>query len=80
MTAEQILKDLKSDRIKKVIFDGDMCAEIDDQFALAYCIGSDKIDLLAVNATAYYEEPDATLLLTVLLHEILLKRLKTQMK
>lgn len=49
LTPEMILADLKSDRVKKVIIDSDMCAEIDDQFALAYCIGSDKIDLLSVN-------------------------------
>ncbi len=60
MTAEQILADIKSDRVKKVIHDGDFSAEIDDQYALAYCLGSEKIDLLAVNAAAYYEEPTAT--------------------
>lgn len=49
LTPELILADLKSDRVKKVIIDSDMCAEIDDQFALAYCIGSDKINLLSVN-------------------------------
>ena len=59
MTPEQIIRDLKSDRVKKVIHDGDFCAEIDDQYALAYCIGSDKIDLLAVNATAYYARSSA---------------------
>ncbi len=31
MTLEEILLDLKSDRVKKVIFDGDMYAEVDDQ-------------------------------------------------
>lgn len=49
LTPEQILTDLQSDRVKKVIIDSDMSAEIDDQFALAYCLGSDKIELLSVN-------------------------------
>lgn len=60
MTAEQVLKDLYTDRVKKVIMDGDFSAEIDDQFTLAYCLGSEKIDILSVNASAHYEEPMAT--------------------
>lgn len=56
MTAEQVLKDLYTDRVKKVIMDGDFSAEIDDQFTLAYCLGSEKIDLLSANASAHYEE------------------------
>ena len=53
MTVEQVLQDIRSDRVKKVIDDGDFSAEIDDQYAMAYLMGSDKIDLLAVNAEAY---------------------------
>ena len=53
MTIEQILDDIKSDRVKKVILDSDMGIEMDDQYALAYCIGSDKIDLLSVNAATF---------------------------
>ena len=60
MTVEQVLQDIRSDRVKKVIDDGDFSAEIDDQYAMAYLLGSDKIDLLGVNAEAYFEEPVAT--------------------
>ncbi len=60
MTAEQIIKDLQSDRVKKVIADGDYSAEIDDQCALAYCLGSEKLEVLGVNAAAFYEFPVAT--------------------
>ncbi len=47
MTVEQILADIRSDRVKKVIFDSDTCCEIDDQFALAYALGSDRIEVIA---------------------------------
>lgn len=60
MTAEHVLKDLMTKRVKKAIIDGDYSAEIDDQYALAYCMGSDQIELLAANASAHYEEPVAT--------------------
>lgn len=56
MTLEQILEDLKTDRIKKCILDSDMYNEMDDQYALAYCIGNPKIDLLSVNAAPFYNE------------------------
>ena len=59
MTAEQIIKDLQNDRVKKVIHDGDYSAEIDDQCALAYCLGSEKIEVLGANAAAFYEYPVA---------------------
>lgn len=58
LTPEQILNDLKTDRVKKVIFDGDFSAEIDDQYALAYALGLDKLEVLAANAVAHYEYPD----------------------
>lgn len=53
MTIEQILEDIKTDRAKKCILDSDMANEMDDQYALAYCLGSDKIDLLSVNAAPF---------------------------
>ena len=56
LTPEQILADLKTDRVKKVILDSDMYAEVDDQYALAYCMGCDKIDLLSVSA-AHFDDP-----------------------
>lgn len=40
LTPEQILQDIHSERVKKVILDADMGIEMDDQYALAYCIGS----------------------------------------
>ena len=48
MTPEQILADIKSDRVKKVIMDGDYSAEIDDQYTLAYAYGHEKIEVLGV--------------------------------
>lgn len=53
MTLEQILQDIRSDRVKKVILDSDMGIEMDDQYALAYCIGSPKVELLSVNAATF---------------------------
>lgn len=53
MTLEQILEDIKTDRVKKCILDSDMYNEMDDQYALAYCLGSDKINLLSVNAAPF---------------------------
>lgn len=62
MTLEEILLDLKSDRVKKVIFDGDMYAEVDDQYALAYCLGSDKIEVLSVSTEHFVDEARFTVL------------------
>ena len=59
MTPEQILAYIRNDKVKKVIHDGDFSAEIDDQFTSTYCIGSDKMEVLGVLASAYYEEPNA---------------------
>ncbi len=53
MTIEQILEDIKSDRKKKAILDGDIAIEMDDQYAIGYCIGSDKIDILSFNAGTF---------------------------
>ena len=54
MTLEQILDDIKSPRVKKCILASDMYNEMDDQYAFAHCLGCDKIDLLSVNATPFY--------------------------
>ncbi len=53
MDLEKIIEDIKSDRVKKVILDTDTDNEVDDQFALAYAIGADKVDLLSVNAAPF---------------------------
>ncbi|MBQ9116127.1 MAG: nucleoside hydrolase [Clostridia bacterium] len=49
----KILADIKSGGVKKVILDTDTYNEIDDQFALAWAVLSDKIDLLSVNAAPF---------------------------
>ena len=55
MTMEQILADIRSDRIKKVIHDADMGIEMDDQYALAFCLGaSDKLQLLSYTPPENY--------------------------
>jgi inosine-uridine nucleoside N-ribohydrolase len=56
MTLSEIVADIKSDRRKKVILDTDTYNEIDDQYALAYCYLSDKIDLLSVNAAPFLND------------------------
>lgn len=53
MTLNEILEDLKSDRVKKVIMDCDAYNDIDDQYAIAFAAGSDKMELLSVNATLF---------------------------
>ena len=52
----EILADLKSDRVKKVILDTDAYNEIDDQFAIAYFYYSKKVELLAVTAEHYMHD------------------------
>ena len=56
LTPEQILADIKSDRIKKVIIDGDFSAECDDQYTLAYALGCEKIEVVGVNASAHFDD------------------------
>lgn len=53
MTLREIVCDIKSDRKKKVILDTDTYNEIDDQYALAYCYFSERIDLVAVHAAPF---------------------------
>ncbi|MBQ8523324.1 MAG: nucleoside hydrolase [Clostridia bacterium] len=53
MKLNEILTDLRSDRIKKVILDCDAYNDIDDQFAIAFAAGSDKMELLSVNAALF---------------------------
>ncbi len=53
MTLEQILDDLKSPRIKKVIIDTDTYNEMDDQYAIAYALGSEKMEVIAINAAPF---------------------------
>ena len=60
MTIEQILDDIKSDRVKKIIFDSDTFAEIDDQYALAYAFGNPKFDVIGATAVQYHDKVDST--------------------
>lgn len=54
MTPEKILSDIRSDRVKKVIVDSDTYNEMDDQYAIAYAIASDKMEVLALNAAPFH--------------------------
>ncbi len=56
MDCKRILDDIRSDRIKKVILDTDTANEVDDQFAIAYALASDKVDLLSINAAPFSHE------------------------
>lgn len=56
MTLQEIVADIKSPRKKKVILDTDTYNEIDDQYALAYCYFSDKMDLVAVHAAPFHND------------------------
>lgn len=53
-TLQEILDDIKSDRVKKVIFDADAGNEFDDQYALAYALSSDKLNIVSVNASQFW--------------------------
>ena len=48
MTPNQILEDIRSDRKKLVILDGDYNGEIDDQYTLAYTLGCENIEVLTL--------------------------------
>lgn len=50
MNINEILKDIKSDRVKKVIIDSDAACELDDQYALAYSFACKSFEILSLNA------------------------------
>ena len=61
MTLNEIIADLNSPRKKKVVLDTDAYNEIDDQYAIAYCYLSERIDLLSVHAALFvHNEGDST--------------------
>ena len=61
MDLKKILEDIKSERVKKVILDTDTDNEVDDQFAIAYAIGAERVELLSVNAAPFsHPERDIT--------------------
>ena len=56
MNVNEVLADLKSDRIKKAVLDTDAFNEIDDQFAIVYSYFSEKIDLQAIYAAPFFND------------------------
>ena len=48
-----ILSDIKSSKIKKMIIDTDAANEIDDQFAISYAALSPKVELLSANSALH---------------------------
>jgi len=61
MTLEEILADIRSDRVKDIIVDCDMGADGDDQFALGYALASpDKVRVLAVTCAPFNENSHET--------------------
>ncbi len=57
MTPEEIIADIKSDRIKKIIVDCDAGADGDDQFAFALSLRSpDRVKVLAVNSAPFNDD------------------------
>ena len=57
MTPEQIIADIKSDRIKKMIVDTDTGADGDDQFALALALrATDRIEVIAINSEPFNDD------------------------
>ncbi len=61
MTIEQILDDIRSDRVKNVVIDTDTYNEMDDQYAIAYALGSDRIRTLAITAAPFYNTRSTSL-------------------
>ena len=59
MTTEEIIRDIRSERIKKVIIDCDAGADGDDQFALAYALTSpDKLKVISVNSAPFNDDSE----------------------
>lgn len=54
ISPEQILEDLNAPGIKDVVIDSDTYNEMDDQYAIAYAIASDKINVLALHAAPFH--------------------------
>ena len=54
ITPEGILEDLRSPRVKQVVIDSDTYNEMDDQYAIAYAIASEKMEVLALHAAPFH--------------------------
>ncbi|MBQ7475105.1 MAG: nucleoside hydrolase [Clostridia bacterium] len=59
MDLNKILDDVRSPRIKKVIVDSDTFNEMDDQYAIAYAIGSDRMEVIGLNAAPFHNDRSA---------------------
>jgi len=55
LTPERILEDLRDDRVKDVVIDSDAFNEMDDQYAIAYAIASDRMNVLSLHAAPFFE-------------------------
>ena len=53
MTIQKIFADVKSGRKKKIILDCDAGNEMDDQYAIAYALGCENVEVLSINATLF---------------------------
>ncbi len=53
LTPRAILADIASPRVKKVVVDSDTYNEMDDQYAVAYAIGSPRMEVLALHAAPF---------------------------
>ncbi len=56
LTPEGILEDLQSARVKDVVIDSDTYNEMDDQYAIAYAIASDRMNVLALHAAPFHND------------------------
>ena len=54
ITPEGILEDLRSPRVKQVVIDSDTYNEMDDQYAIAYALASEKMEVLALHAAPFF--------------------------
>ena len=56
ITPEGILEDLQSPRVKQVVIDSDTYNEMDDQYAIAYAIASEKMEVLSLHAAPFLND------------------------
>lgn len=56
ITPEGVLEDLRNPRVKQVVIDSDTYNEMDDQYAIAYAIASEKMEVLALHAAPFLND------------------------
>ncbi len=56
LTPKEVLEHLQNPVKKKVVIDTDTYNEMDDQYALAYAFGSDKMEILALYAAPFHND------------------------